>query len=91
MNYGDKIIVLGCSGSGKRTFSKKLHELTQLPLIHLDNIWWKKDRSHISREEFDKNLDEILQGDKWIIDDDYSRTYEARFKASGKVKQLCYV
>ena len=38
MNYGNKIIVLGCPGSGKSTFSKKLHELTQLPLIHLDKI-----------------------------------------------------
>ena len=38
MNYGNKIIVLGCPGSGKSTFSKKLHELTQLPLIHLDNV-----------------------------------------------------
>ena len=85
MNYGNKIIVLGCSGSGKSTFSKKLHEVTQLPLIHLDNIWWKKDRSHISREEFDRKLGEILQGDKWIIDGDYSRTYEVRFKACDTV------
>lgn len=85
MNCGHKIIVLGCSGSGKSTFSKKLHEVTQLPLIHLDNIWWKKDRTHISREGFDKKLAEILRGDKWIIDGDYSRTYEVRFKACDTV------
>lgn len=85
MNIGKKIIVLGCSGSGKSTFSKKLHEATKLPLIHLDQIWWKKDRSHISREEFDRKLVEILQGDKWIIDGDYSRTYEVRFKACDTV------
>lgn len=85
MNYGNKIIVLGCPGSGKSTFSKKLHEVTQLPLIHLDNIWWKRDRSHISREEFDRKLGEILQGDKWIIDGNYSRTYEVRFKACDTV------
>ena len=85
MNYGNKIIVVGCPGSGKSTFSKKLHEVTQLPLIHLDNIMWKKDRSHISREEFDKKLDEILQGDQWIIDGDYSRTYEVRFKVCDTV------
>ena len=90
MNYGNKIIVLGCSGSGKSTFSKKLHEITQLPLIHLDNIWWKKDRTHISREEFDRKLDEILQNDTWIIDGDYSRTYEVRFKACDTVIFLDY-
>lgn len=77
MKLGHKIIVLGCSGSGKSTFSKKLHDITGLPLLHLDNIWWMPDRSHISREEFDRKLGEILQMEKWIIDGDYSRTYEA--------------
>ncbi|MBO4412363.1 MAG: adenylate kinase [Lachnospiraceae bacterium] len=78
-------MVLGCSGSGKSTFSKKLHEITGLPLIHLDNIWWKPDRTHISREEFDRRLDEILREDRWILDGDYSRTYEVRFRACDTV------
>lgn len=90
MKLGHKIIVLGCSGSGKSTFSKKLHEVSGLPIIHLDNIWWKPNRSHISREKFDKELDEILQGDKWIIDGDYSRTYEIRFKSCDTVIFLDY-
>lgn len=79
MQIGNRIIVLGCSGSGKSTFSRKLHEKTGLPLIHLDNIWWKEDRSHITRDKFDRELDKILKGDKWIIDGDFSRTYEVRF------------
>ena len=54
-----KIIVLGCSGSGKSTFAIKLHEKLGLPLYHLDNIWWKDDRTHISREEFDEKLDAV--------------------------------
>ena len=35
---GKKVIVLGCSGSGKSTFSKKLHLATGLPLILLIQI-----------------------------------------------------
>ena len=87
---GDRILVLGCPGSGKSTFSKKLHALTALPLIHLDAIWWNPDRSHISREEFDRKLDGILRGDKWIIDGDYSRTYETRFRSCDTVIFLDY-
>lgn len=90
MQIGRKIIVIGCSGSGKSTFSKKLHEITGLPLIHLDNIWWKLDRSHISREEFDGKLDEILSKEKWIVDGDYSRTYEKRFQYCDTVIFLDY-
>lgn len=82
---GDKIIVLGCPGSGKSVFSKKLHELTGLPLIHLDNIWWKPDKSHISRDEFDRELEEVLRGSKWIVDGNYSRTFEVRFRSCDTV------
>ena len=87
---GDKIIVLGCSGSGKSTFAKRLHACTRLPLIHLDNIWWKPDRTHISRDEFDQRLAVLLQGEKWIMDGDYSRTYEVRFRACDTIIFLDY-
>lgn len=90
MKPGRKIIVLGCSGSGKSTFSRRLREITDLPLIHLDNIWWKPDRTHISREEFDRKLEEILRTDGWILDGDYSRTYEMRFRACDTVIFLDY-
>ena len=85
MNPGQKIIVLGCPGSGKSTLSAKLRDALGLPLFHLDAIWWNPDRSHISREEFDQKLGEILQTDKWIIDGDYSRTYEIRFQSCDTV------
>lgn len=32
----EKIIVIGCPGSGKSTFAKALHSLTGIPLFHLD-------------------------------------------------------
>lgn len=87
---GKRILVLGCVGSGKSTFSRALHALTGLPLIHLDRIWWRDDRTHITREEFDRELAAILQGDRWILDGDYSRTYEVRFRACDTVIFLDY-
>lgn len=90
MKLGQKILVIGCAGSGKSTFSKNLRDITGLPLFHLDNIWWKPDKSHISREEFDQKLDEILRTDRWIIDGNYSRTFETRFQACDTVIFLDY-
>ena len=76
-----RVMIIGCPGAGKSTFARALAEKTGLPLIHLDLIWHKPDRTHISRDEFDLRLAEILAEDRWIIDGHYSRTLAARFEA----------
>ena len=48
---------------------------------HLDMIWHKPDKTHISRADFDEALKRILLEDRWIIDGDYSRTMEMRMQA----------
>ena len=80
-----KIIVIGCPGSGKTTFSERLGDKTGLPLFYLDAIWHKPDRTHIAREDFDARLSEILALDSWIIDGNYSRTVERRIAACDTV------
>ena len=75
-----KIIVIGPGGSGKSYFSKELSKILNIPVFHLDNIFWNKNKTHISRDEFDVRLNEILNEESYIIDGDYSRTYEVRFK-----------
>ena len=73
-----KIIIIGSPGSGKTTFAEKMRDTLGLPLFYLDAIWHKPDRTHISREEYDARLSEILALDAWIIDGNYSRTIERR-------------
>lgn len=80
-----KIIIIGCPGSGKTTFAQRLHEKTGLPLYFLDAIWHRPDKTHISREEFDLRLSEILEKDEWIVDGNYSRTLEVRIVACDTV------
>lgn len=75
-----KAIVIGCPGSGKTTFSRKLHKITSLPLYHLDAVWHKPDKTHIPREEFDQRIREIFATQAWIIDGNYNRTIEMRLK-----------
>ena len=86
----NRIIVVGPSGAGKSEFSRKLNKILNIPLFHLDNIFWNEDKTHISREDFDLKLNEILNKNSWIIDGDYSRTYEIRFKSADTVFFLDY-
>ena len=76
----NKVIVIGCPGSGKTTFAEKLNNCTGLPLYYLDAIWHKPDKTHIPREEFDERISEIFNTPKWIIDGNYKRTIEMRLK-----------
>lgn len=76
----NKVIVIGCPGSGKTTFAEKLHKCTGLPLYYLDAIWHKPDKTHIPREEFDERISEIFTTSQWIIDGNYKRTIETRLK-----------
>ena len=87
---GTKIMITGCCGSGKSTLSRKLANSTGLPLFHLDMIWWRPDESHIPREEFDRILTEITAEECWIIEGDYSRTYEVRLRACDTLIFLDY-
>ncbi len=75
-----KVIVIGCPGSGKSTFSRRLRDKTGLPLFYLDMIWHKPDRSNVSRDAFDRQLNEILCKDTWIIDGNYLRTLPMRLE-----------
>lgn len=76
-----KIIVIGCPGSGKSYFSKKLKDILNYPIYHLDLIWNKPDKTTISREEFDSILNKIFLEDTWIMDGNYQRTLEMRINA----------
>ena len=85
-----RIMVIGSPGAGKSTFSRRLRDITKLPLYHLDMIWHKPDKTNISKEEFDERLAEIVAKDRWIIDGNYQRTLEIRLKRCDTVFLLDY-
>ncbi|GEK33159.1 adenylate kinase [Kurthia sibirica] len=85
-----KIIVIGCPGAGKSTFSRKLTEKINIPLFYLDLLWHKKDRSHRTPSEFDADLTAIMADEKWIIDGNYDRTIPMRLEQCDTVFLLDY-
>ena len=68
----------GESGSGKSTLARQLGEKLNLPVVHLDKLFWRSGWEHISREEFDILHREALMGEKWIMDGNFDRTIPRR-------------
>ena len=86
----NRIMVIGCPGSGKSTFSKKLHQITELPLYHLDMMYWNADKTTVEKAVFKERLYNTIQLDKWIIDGNYGSTMELRLQACDTVIFLDY-
>lgn len=86
----DRIIVIGCPGAGKSTFSRALNEITGIPLYHLDMMYWNSDRSKVERDVFLKRLNETLEKDEWIIDGNYGSTMALRMERCDTVIFLDY-
>ncbi len=73
-----KIAIIGNPGSGKSTLAAKLHEITGIPVYHLDQYYWKPGWVRPEREEFIKIHNELCDqeaglptkasGAGWIIE-----------------------
>ena len=85
-----KIIVIGCPGSGKSTFSQALHKITGIPLFHLDMLYWNADKTTVEKSVFLERLFDVFSQSHWIIDGNYASTMELRLQQCDTVIFLDY-
>ena len=76
----ERIIIIGCGGAGKSTLARKLGQVLNLPVVHLDKLFWKPNWLETSHEEFDALLAQELAKDRWIMDGNFNRTMPERIK-----------
>lgn len=74
-----RIIVLGVSsGVGKSSFSRKLADISGIPVHHLDAYFWKPGWVESNDEEFGEKQKILVEHDRWIIEGNYTGTYDIR-------------
>ena len=78
------------SGERKKHFSRALHQITGIPLFHLDMMYWNSDRTTVEKAVFLKRLSDAIQQNAWIIDGNYGSTIELRLQACDTVIFLDY-
>lgn len=74
----NRILVIGPGGAGKSTVAAKLGEILELPVVHLDSLFWLPGWIESPREQFAAKLESILQDANWVIDGNYSGTLQQR-------------
>lgn len=84
----ERIVIIGCGGAGKSTLARQLGEKLDIPVVHLDKLFWRPGWVQVSREEFDKLHREALAREKWILDGNFDRTMEERIQRSDTVIYL---
>ena len=80
-----RVLVIGTGGSGKTTIARHLAERTGLPLIHLDALYWRAGWQPTPSEEWLARVQQIVQGQAWIIDGNYGGTLDLRLEACDTV------
>ena len=86
----ERIVIIGCSGSGKSTLACRLGKKRNLPIVHLDRLFWKPGWQESTAEEFDKILAAELEKDQWIMDGNFNRTIPQRIAKCDTVIYLDY-
>ena len=85
----ERIMIIGCGGAGKSTLARKLGELTGIPVVHLDKIYWSPGNwKHLEKDEFDALLSLELEKPRWILDGNFNRTLEWRLEKCDTVIYL---
>lgn len=76
-----KLMVTGVSaGAGKSTFAAELGKNLEIPVHHLDSLYWKRGWVEADPEEFRKAQEKIAAGDSWIIEGNYTSSFDIRLK-----------
>ncbi|MBE0701313.1 MAG: DNA topology modulation protein FlaR [Acholeplasmataceae bacterium] len=76
-----KIQIVGYAASGKSTFAKKLQTHYQLPLLHIDTIFFSPNWVERNKTSVEQEIRVFMQQDRWIIDGLYRRLATERFDA----------
>ena len=83
-----RVIVIGSGGSGKSTFSRQLGEITGLPVVHLDALFWKPNWISTPKDEWAGIVRREIEKPAWIIDGNFGGTRKMRMNAADTIIML---
>lgn len=65
-----RVIITGPGAAGKSTLAVRLGEITSLPVIELDKLFWQPDLTATPRDQWAAIQRELVAHESWIMDGD---------------------
>jgi hypothetical protein len=83
-----RVVVLGRGGAGKSVLARQIGELTGLPVIELDSLFWQPGLTTADPAEWAERQRELTRREAWILDGDlgpYDRGLDVRLRAAATI------
>ena len=80
-----RVLVVGAGGAGKSTFARTLGQRTGLPVVHLDQAYWRSGWVAPAQADWHATVDALVGADRWILDGNFGETLERRLVACDTV------
>ncbi|WP_123815529.1 topology modulation protein [Myceligenerans xiligouense] len=80
-----RIAIIGCGGSGKTYLANQLAGVLDLPLTHLDSVYYDTDWNPLPREEFAEVQRTLVARPRWLVEGNYTETLLIRLAAADTV------
>ena len=81
----NRIAIIGAPGAGKSILAQQLAARLGLPVIHLDTLYWRPGWVEPPRAEWQALMEDLVTGERWIIDGNYGGTMEIRLAAADTI------
>ena len=88
-----RVVILGRGAAGKSTLARHLGEVTGLPVIELDKLFWRSGLAPTPPAEWTELQERLVQKDRWILDGDLGPhdAVEVRLRAADTIILLDFV
>jgi adenylate kinase family enzyme len=82
-----RVVIFGPGASGKSTLAVRLGEITGLPVIELDKVFWHAGLIAMPRDQWVKIQQSLVETDRWIMDGDLGPydAFEVRLRAADTI------
>jgi len=82
-----RVVILGRGAAGKSTLARQLGEITGLPVVELDKIFWRSGLFPTPRVEWIQLQESLVRKETWVLDGDLGPydAVEVRLRAADTI------